>query len=381
MPTNDDATQSKTVQPKKKLKKVQPPPLPLGEEFSPEALLELHVKKFRENGFPDADEYVLSGGKRHPRPLTLEEKKAHYRKLQRVNFDALIRPKIIDGIEQKVIMQTREGLKLAWSYFHHRWGIECSDKQSPMQVFEDEESLRTGLKKVRYLSPQGINEKTVQHNIGITSGAQTVSNFRPTAAGAIYRYFLPPSRFPKGGVVWDMSMGFGGRLFGAMACGAVSKYIGTDPSTPTFEGLQRIVEEFNFHERTELHKLGSQEFVPDHESLDLCFTSPPYRDTEKYTNEETQSYKEFDTKEKWLHGFMEQTLRNCHRGLKPGAICAVNIESVKSYPTVCEDMIKVAEQLGFKLVDVLKLTLSRLPGSKLKATQPYKYERVFVFQR
>jgi hypothetical protein len=250
-----------------------------------------------------------------------------------------------------------------------------------MQVFEDEESLRKGLKKVRELSPQGINEKTVQHTIGITTGAQTVSNFRPTAAGAIYRYFLPPSRFPTGGVVWDMSMGFGGRLFGAMACGAVDLYIGTDPSTPTFKGLCQIRDEFGFQSRTELNKCGSEEYRPDHESLDLCFTSPPYFDTERYTGEDTQSWTKFDSQEKWLHGFMVGTLRNCHYGLKPGRYCAVNIAPVKSYPKVCDDMIVVAEQLGFKHVETLQLTLSRLPGSKLKAAQPYKHEPVFVFQK
>jgi len=40
------------------------------------------------------------------------------------------------------------------------------------------------------------------------------------------------------GTVWDPSMGYGGRLLGAIAAGV--NYIGTDPCIPTYEGLQGI---------------------------------------------------------------------------------------------------------------------------------------------
>jgi hypothetical protein len=349
-----------------------------------EVLIEKWVKRFRKSDFPH-------------QAMTAEEKRSAYKKLLAVNFGALIN-------KDKVIKQTKEGVKLAWSYFPHRWGIECSDKTSPMDAFNDDEHLRKVLKKVLRFAGAGISETSLRNIIGATSGVQTVSNFRPTAAGAIYRYFLPPSRFPQGGVVWDMSMGFGGRLFGAMACGVVKKYIGTDPSTPTFQGLQKIVEDFrydprkykqptflapppvepyNFGARTELHWTGSEKFKPDHESLDLCFTSPPYFDTERYTGEDTQSWIKFDTREKWLHGFMAETLRNCHHGLKPSAICAVNIAKVESYPTICEDMIAVAGKIGFKHAgtDDLQLALSRMMGSKERAKSIFKYEPVYVFQK
>ena len=41
-------------------------------------------------------------------------------------------------------------------------------------------------------------------------------------------------------------------------------------------------------------------------SLDLCFTSPPYFDTEKYSDEDTQSYKKFPTEDGWVNGFFEE---------------------------------------------------------------------------
>ena len=39
-----------------------------------------------------------------------------------------------------------------------------------------------------------------------------------------------------------------------------------------------------------LHQCGSEEFEQDRNSLDFAFTSPPYFDTEQYSNEQTQSY-------------------------------------------------------------------------------------------
>ena len=67
----------------------------------------------------------------------------------------------------------------------------------------------------------------------------------------------------------------------------------------------------------ELHKLGSEDFPPDRNEFDLCFSSPPYYDPEKYSNESTQSYITFPNKEAWLRGFLGTTLDNCWCGLKP----------------------------------------------------------------
>mgnify|MGYP003326451474 CR=1 FL=1 len=79
------------------------------------------------------------------------------------------------------------------------------------------------------------------------SGTQMVSNFRPTAAAALYDIFVDknsPLEGTEAGTVWDPSMGYGGRLLGAIAAGV--NYIGTDPCIPTFKGLEQIKEKFRF---------------------------------------------------------------------------------------------------------------------------------------
>jgi hypothetical protein len=166
------------------------------------------------------------------------------------------------------------------------------------------------------------------------SSTQSVSNFRPTAAAAVYHRLLPK----ESGVVWDMSAGFGGRLLGALACDRVDRYIGTDPSTYAMDGVREMAEELvlmaaQLGRRTldvELHQVGSEDFVPKRNSLDLCFTSPPYFGWERYSDAPSQSHKKLPTQHEWLHGFVGATLCNSAHGLKRNGILAVNIASVSA---------------------------------------------------
>ena len=52
---------------------------------------------------------------------------------------------------------------------------------------------------------------------------------------------------------------------------------------------------------------------------------PPYFDWEKYSEEDTQSYKKYPTKEEWLNGFLFHTIDKCHYGLKPGGYMLLNV--------------------------------------------------------
>ena len=207
-------------------------------------------------------------------------------KLQKFDIDT-----ILDGDK---IVQTMHGLRMAWTYFPHFWEVRCgSAKQSPMEIFYDDEKFKRTIKKcwkwcVKTYKGENEGTKNVMHenrlrqSIKIYTGTQSVSNFRPTAAKLIYEKF-------GGDTIWDMSCGWGGRLIGFLASSR-KKYIGTEPSSLTFEGLQKIKKDFFYLKKSvELHKLGSEEFIPDRNSLDLCFTSPPYFDTEKYSDEDTQS--------------------------------------------------------------------------------------------
>jgi hypothetical protein len=278
--------------------------------------------------------------------------------------------KVID-FENKTIKQTMHGLSLAWSYMPHSWEIQCGNMKTPFEIFHNDETLKKVIIK-RTKMGDNISDNGIRKMLKIFTGTQSVSNFRPTAAAGIYKAFCN-----KGDLVWDISSGFGGRLLGAEIAGV--NYIGTDPSTPTYKGLLKIKEEYINTIDSTIHCLGSEDFLPEKNSLDFVFTSPPYFNWEKYTNENTQSFKKFPEKESWLNGYLLKTFQNSFYGLKKNAKMAINIANTKNFKDLEEQTILMAEKAGFVLVDTWKLALSN-PNMKNK-TSSFKYEPIFIFQK
>jgi hypothetical protein len=154
------------------------------------------------------------------------------------------------------------------------------------------------------------------------------------------------------------------------------KYIGTEPSTKTYNGLLKLNEDMNDGSKeVQIHMLGSEVFRPQKNSLDLCFTSPPYFDTEKYSDEETQSYKKYPTKDRWVNEFLRLTMENCHYGLKDEKYMLINIANTPKYKDIEEKTIEMGKEVGFEHTDTLYLILSSVAG------KGQKLEPIFVFKK
>lgn len=289
---------------------------------------------------------------------------------------------IID--KQGRIKQTMHGLALAWHYHPLAWTVRCGNRTTPIELFNDDRLFIRAIERRTKLG-NAFSESGLRKILRSFSSTQSVSNFRPTAAAAVYHRLLPE----KGGAVWDMSAGFGGRLLGALACDRVDKYVGTDPASHTIEGLREMANELvpmaeQLGRRTlevELHQVGSEDFVPERNSLDLCFTSPPYFGWEQYSEELEQSHKKFPTQHEWLHGFIGATLRNCAHGLKRNGILAVNIASVSAYPDLPKVFLRYVKDNGWRLVETLQLQLSKMVGLKHIGKSAFKSEPIFVFKK
>ena len=210
-----------------------------------------------------------------------------FNKLMSFNRDTLLDTK------NKIIGQSTHGLTLAWSYMHHAWSIRCGKMKTPMDIWEDETHLEKGINKIltgtffTKREAHKITDSDMRAMLRRYSGTQMVSNFRPTAAATLYDIFVDkdsPLEGTEAGTVWDPSMGYGGRLMGAIAAGV--NYIGTDPCVPTYAGLEKIRDDYGHdHKKYTLLKQGSETFVPDMNSLDFVFTSPPYLGHEQYGDE------------------------------------------------------------------------------------------------
>jgi len=317
-------------------------------------------KYYRRHGFPH---YMIRD----------DEKYTHMKKLKKFDVDT-----ILDGNK---IVQTMHCLRLAWTYFPHFWEVRCGGaKMSPMEIFHDDDKFKSTIKKCwnwnmkHFKGEEGMeknkfHENRLRQSIKIYTGTQSVSNFRPTAAKLIYQKY-------GGDVVWDMSCGWGGRLLGFLTASNTKHYIGTEPSSKTYDGLQRMVKDFSyFGKQIDIYKLGSEEYKPKEESLDLCFTSPPYFDTEKYSLESTQSFVKFPTKNEWVNGFLKKTIQNCYNGLKENKYMLINIANTPKYKFIEKETVRISKELGFVQEDTVQLTLSSVMGAG------YKYEPIFVFRK
>ena len=298
--------------------------------------------------------------------------------------------------KNKVIGQSTHGLNLAWSFMEHAWGIKCGKMKTPMEVWNDEEHLTKGINKIltgtffKKKPLHDITDSDMRSMLRRYSGTQMVSNFRPTAAAALYDIFVEkdsPLEGTTAGLVWDPSMGYGGRLLGAIAAGV--NYIGTAPCIPTYDGLQNILMDYGHkHKQYSLLRQGSETYIPEENSLDFVFTSPPYFGWEAYGDEPEQSSIKFNTSDMWKEHFLKKTIANAYKGLKPGKHLALNVANTKQYKTFEEDTVQLAIDCGFEHTDTWWLSLSTQQGgseistldgetTEKKQTQRYmgKFER------
>ena len=315
-------------------------------------------------------------------------REAQFKTLQSTDFKGLL-------TQDKVIKPNQTGLSLAWSYMPHSFGIRCGKMRTPMEIYENEEHFKKGIKKlltgsffgkqsvdtlmpiasnldgeITEISPESKHksESVMRSLLRRYTGTQCVSNFRPTAAACLYSHFAHP-----GAMVWDMSMGYGGRILGAIISDI--NYIGTDPAELTFKGLKEIKKDFGRENRHYfLNKCGSETFVPKEDTLDFAFTSPPYFNWEQYGDEAGQSFNQYSGNEEWNNGFLRTTIQNAYIGLKKGKYMGLNVANIKSHKTFEDDTVRIAVEEGFTHTDTYKLQLSSQESGA-------KYEPVFIFQK
>lgn len=296
-------------------------------------------------------------------------KRENYNKKKELNQLINFNEKVI--YKNKVLKQTMHSCGFLWTYFPHWIDVKYENQKTIRELWKDDKKLKELIKKTYEWELKFgngyITTNRLRQNSKVYLSKQSVSNFRPTVAKFIY------NEYGNNGVVWDMSCGWGGRLFGFLSSNC-KKYIGTEPSKKTFIGLLELKNDFNIKE-IELFNIGSENYNPKKNSLDLCFTSPPYFDTEKYSNDCSQSYIRFKTKKSWLNGFYKKTMYNCFNGLKKGGYMVINISNTSKYNWIENQTTLIASELGFVLINTLKLELSAISG------KGSKYEPIFIFKK
>ena len=211
---------------------------------------------------------------------------------------------------------------------------------------------------------------------------ENIQNFKPQNARALVEELCPV----MWGNIYDYSAGYGGRLLGIGSSNMKYNYIGIDPNSETIKYLNffnECIDEAVGVKGTIIQNV-SEEFVPN--DIDLAFSSPPYFNLEKYSDEDTQCMVRYSTLDEWFSGYAEPTIENIYKSLNKDGIFATNIADYKTYGKktykVVDDWITLSERIGFKHVGTIKMMLNTRPGvgnNKLAGRE--KYEGVYVFKK
>ena len=208
---------------------------------------------------------------------------------------------------------------------------------------------------------------------------ENIQNFKPQNARAIAEH-LCPVLF---GNVYDYSAGYGGRLLGITSSNMRFDYTAVEPNTETvtyLNYLNTIIQEAIGGKGTIVQNV-SEDYQP--ENVDLAFSSPPYFNLEKYSNESTQCMVRYKTLDEWFEGYVAPTMANIKRGLNSDGIFATNISDYKTTKgdfKVVDRWIETAEKQGFKYDGVIKMMLNTRPGVGNDRLEKHsKWEGVYVF--
>ena len=224
--------------------------------------------------------------------------------------------------DSDALYNTKTGYGVADTYHPHRFHANAVGMKCPVDSFADDKLLARaiGLELV-----SGRVGTRYFGSLGLVSGTQAASNFRPGYACGISRKYCKP-----GDTVLDTSTGYGGRLVGFIASGIAGKYIGIDPNTLTHAGNTKLASDLGFADRVELHNSPAEDVDASKlaGTCDFAFTSPPYFCKERYSTEPTQSWVRYKTGDAWRNGFLKKMLALQFAALKSGSYNIVNIAPV-----------------------------------------------------
>jgi hypothetical protein len=266
------------------------------------------------------------------------------------------------------LKQVMLGLNLVNFFMPHMWETKCHSFTTPMDAFLNDDMFLKAINK-RLKLGTNMSDAGMRKTLSWVSGTHRVSNFRPTIAKWVY------DNFSGDGNVLDFSSGYGGRLFGALSSDKVKSYTGADPCSKTYNSLLSLNNRVNTDKKVIIYNKPFEDLELENDIYDLSFSSPPYFNTEEYSYEDTQSFIRYKTKEEWRNKFLKVLIEKNYKVLKNDANFLINIANVKTYSELEEDTIKIAQETGFKLIKIYKMSLSSL------MSKGFKYEPIFWFKK
>lgn len=322
--------------------------------FDDDAIIDAAFHHFRETGFPNMGVAVHTA-------------------MQQINDLA--------EMNYKLLLNTSAGYHIADRWHTHRHDAAVHGRGGSLKdAFADDNFLRRAIFKQRTVFGPEVPEGYFPALL-FTRSKQGCANFRPGWACAMYRRFCNHA----GSKVLDTCFGFGGRLIGAIASGVVGKYVGFDPSTPSYVANVAMADALGFSAFAELYRnaiedVDVRKFA---NQFDFAMTSPPYWKKEEYSDDPEQSFRRYPELKDWQRGFLVPCLRFTYGALKKNAHALWVIGDVrigKTSATLVQSTIDVAKRIGFTLVSREIYSMPRRMGLK-KPDVPTTTEQVLIFKK
>lgn len=268
---------------------------------------------------------------------------------------------------------------LASDYFHQESRFLCDsiNSPSPYRTWHNSKFLDGLLKALWTLKCKEVNSNTLRTCLALRK--YIASQFKPAVAKSIYTLF--DSRD-----ILDFSAGWGDRLCGFYASNNTKSYIGIDPNILVYDKYQEQVDLYKTltkEKHTEFICKPAEEVDLPESIVDTVFTSPPYFNIERYSTDETQSYKRYRKLDEWLNGFLFKAISLSVRALKKDGYLIINISDVYSghkVNKICDPMNEYIKSLGLKYCDMLGMKMAKRPNS-LADKEGIFIEPIWIWQK
>jgi len=279
------------------------------------------------------------------------------------------------------IEQVKTG-NMASDFFHQYNRFLCDSQVAPSPFRSwHVPKLRNGVLNALFsLKYTEINNNKLRNAIGLRK--YIASQFKPSVACFLYDFF-------KAKHVLDFSSGWGDRLAGFYASKNTISYTGIDPNkrlVQSYKEQQKLYESYTHKDIFLFNECAeSFDYSKVNKKFDFIFTSPPYFNIEKYTQEENQSWKKYRKFDNWLENFLFETLRNAWEQLEEGGILAINISDVYSghkINQICDPMNDFISSLeGSFYMGCLGMKMSKRPNNKTTQKDGVFVEPIWFFSK
>ena len=253
----------------------------------------------------------------------------------------------------------------------NRWSICSSGYPGPARTWRTRPFMISLMGAAYTLKLPQIGKKELRTMIGLRK--YIASQHKPNVTKAL-------TEFLGSEVMLDFSAGWGDRISGAVSSETIKHYVGIDPRKENHPIYKQQVEFYQKHTsffenptKVDLYESPAEDFdYSDYQDyFDLVFTSPPYFNVERYSEDDTQSWVRYKSIDAWNEYFLHSALKKIIPTVKKGGKIAINIADVytaekgggKDWKEITQPMCEFLESEGLTYKGCIGMEMAKRPNS------------------